>query len=303
MSNFTKILLGMTIVFLSAMLCFCLYIDNTLLFFITFGIVMFCLISLSISKYYYFQSKRWKNVLNKYELEINDIIDNNNKIVDAQNKLYFYREIPVSMSVLKSAGNNAYQYGRRYFDLEANEDFIALFENLHNGFYFIDKNITTLNHEKNNLVNTIKKQIPMHIRLFTGNLDEAIGLHDIVKTPKYPEYRFYYKSNNNRVYKKYSVYFNSQTCESFLNSLKDEHTYNMFVKTQRSLMTDKLRNIIKERDNFTCQICGASIYTHPDIVFHIDHIIPVSKGGITTEDNLQTLCSTCNLKKSNKIIG
>ena len=40
----------------------------------------------------------------------------------------------------------------------------------------------------------------------------------------------------------------------------------------------------------------------PDEVgLEIDHIIPVSKGGKTTPDNLQVLCSKCNRRKSNKI--
>jgi 5-methylcytosine-specific restriction endonuclease McrA len=34
-------------------------------------------------------------------------------------------------------------------------------------------------------------------------------------------------------------------------------------------------------------------------LLHVDHIKPWSHGGETIEDNLQTLCATCNLGKSN----
>ena len=54
---------------------------------------------------------------------------------------------------------------------------------------------------------------------------------------------------------------------------------------------------IKKRDNYTCQLCGK--YMPDEIGLHIDHIIPWSKGGETTMENLQTLCSKCNLGKSN----
>lgn len=58
----------------------------------------------------------------------------------------------------------------------------------------------------------------------------------------------------------------------------------------------KLRYKILKRDNFTCQYCWRSA---PDVILHIDHIIPYSKWGLTKEDNLKTSCQDCNLWKSN----
>jgi len=58
----------------------------------------------------------------------------------------------------------------------------------------------------------------------------------------------------------------------------------------------KLRVKVLERDNYTCQMCGAKA---PDVKLHIDHIIPISRGGVTEEKNLRALCRDCNLGKSN----
>nr|WP_316621057.1 HNH endonuclease [uncultured Ruminococcus sp.] len=60
----------------------------------------------------------------------------------------------------------------------------------------------------------------------------------------------------------------------------------------------RLRFRVMQRDNFKCCICGASPAKDPSVELHIDHIIPWSKGGETVMDNLQTLCSKCNLGKS-----
>lgn len=67
-------------------------------------------------------------------------------------------------------------------------------------------------------------------------------------------------------------------------------------KEQRKLMTAALRKSIAERDNYTCQICGK--YMPDGVGLHIDHIIPVKKGGKSVPSNLRVLCSKCNGRKS-----
>ena len=63
----------------------------------------------------------------------------------------------------------------------------------------------------------------------------------------------------------------------------------------------KLKSLVFERDNATCQHCGANEENEPGVKLVIDHIIPYSKGGETTIDNLQILCRKCNIDKRNKL--
>jgi 5-methylcytosine-specific restriction endonuclease McrA len=49
------------------------------------------------------------------------------------------------------------------------------------------------------------------------------------------------------------------------------------------------------RDRFQCQYCGAK----DDLTF--DHVIPRSKGGRTTWDNVVAACAPCNLRKANRL--
>lgn len=60
----------------------------------------------------------------------------------------------------------------------------------------------------------------------------------------------------------------------------------------------RLRFLVTRRDRFTCRACGRSPANDIGVVLHVDHIVPWSKGGETTFDNLQTLCEKCNLGKS-----
>ena len=79
----------------------------------------------------------------------------------------------------------------------------------------------------------------------------------------------------------------------------ESYRHQMFMRQQRALMSDSLRYDILKRDGYRCHICGA---TQADgVKLHVDHIIPVSKGGRTEPSNLQTLCERCNLGKSNKL--
>lgn len=61
----------------------------------------------------------------------------------------------------------------------------------------------------------------------------------------------------------------------------------------------RLRWHVLRRDRFTCRACGLSPATTPGTELHVDHVIAWSNGGETVLENLQTLCSTCNLGKSN----
>lgn len=70
-------------------------------------------------------------------------------------------------------------------------------------------------------------------------------------------------------------------------------------KNQRKLMTPELRKEIMRRDHYTCQKCGK--YMPDEVGLHIDHIVPVSKGGKTVASNLRVLCSKCNGSKSDKM--
>jgi len=52
-----------------------------------------------------------------------------------------------------------------------------------------------------------------------------------------------------------------------------------------------------EKYNNKCAIC------HKELPLTMDHIIPLSKGGTHTVENIQPLCKSCNSRKSNKIVG
>jgi hypothetical protein len=59
----------------------------------------------------------------------------------------------------------------------------------------------------------------------------------------------------------------------------------------------KLRYRVLVRDNFRCTLCGRSPALEHGVCLHVDHIVPYARGGKTVEENLRTLCETCNWGK------
>ena len=86
------------------------------------------------------------------------------------------------------------------------------------------------------------------------------------------------------------------------NYLKEYFIQNMtflVVKDPQRSFTDEQRAAIYRLGGGVCAICKKHVEEDED--YHADHIIPHSKGGQTKIANAQLLCSTCNLKKNNKV--
>ena len=94
--------------------------------------------------------------------------------------------------------------------------------------------------------------------------------------------------------KAFVEYINQDVSNDFFSEVNSETRGH---KTARDINL-RLRFKVMQRDNFKCCACGASPAKDPSVELHIDHIIPWAKGGETEIDNLQTLCSKCNLGKS-----
>ena len=209
----------------------------------------------------------------------------------------------VSSTVFASAENNPLEYIIKYFYPNK-----RLYPEQIQKLYQLVEELETLKEAKQ-----IIENYKLEYQQFLGNVpnfimenDEAgfysrLGFATIDESTLTVEYKFSYTSNGGLVQRSFTVPMKEETIEELIKALENKLTMNAFVKEQRTLMTKKLRDFIKERDNFTCCNCGNSTHIEPNLLLEIDHIIPVSKGGETKEENLQTLCWKCNRSKSNRI--
>jgi 5-methylcytosine-specific restriction endonuclease McrA len=70
-----------------------------------------------------------------------------------------------------------------------------------------------------------------------------------------------------------------------------------YVKIPRRVALPVSRRGILSRDQYTCQYCGD---TPPRKDLTLDHVLPRSRGGKSTWENVTTACQKCNGRKSNR---
>lgn len=109
----------------------------------------------------------------------------------------------------------------------------------------------------------------------------------------------FYRSNSGNVEDNRYGKINFDELVNLYKEWQNGNKYEETKKQERKIMNDDIRYNVLKRDNYTCQICG--ITAKDGAKLHVDHIIPVSKGGKTVMSNLQTLCDRCNIGKSDKV--
>lgn len=204
-----------------------------------------------------------------------------------------------SSSVVSNASMNEIKYLIKYSNLENNMECLEKLEYCIN---FIDLHCKFCN-KMEELKEQILYQLPKFIKIFINKKKIPFIVCDI----KYElseidiyTFQFLYVSPAGKSYLEYSISITKEVLELLRSELYEKINKKGHSKLQRSAMTNDLRESIKKRDNYTFCICGNSVFNEPNLLLEVDHIIPISKGGKTEANNLQTLCWRCNREKSNK---
>lgn len=207
-----------------------------------------------------------------------------------------------SRQVCGNAQKQPFRYICKYFNIDTNEETLEKFEAVLNDFDAAEEGKVLLKNKKDEILLSIKNDVPGIIRkLFAKDLDKKLGFEEIAFNEVYfPKFTFRYTSSGGNSGSQFTTTMDIPMLERFITYIDENVKRRKSAAGQRALMTQKLRNHIKERDNYTCKNCGNSTYNEANLLLEIDHIVPIAKGGLTEEDNLQTLCWKCNRSKGAK---
>ncbi|MCZ2483911.1 HNH endonuclease [Aquirufa nivalisilvae] len=235
--------------------------------------------------------------------ELNDKSKFNFKRKEWQKNTHNHQVHYCSASICKNASNQPMKYLCKYFNITSDESSLINFESVLNDFAAAQQGKELLWNERDSILNSIRNSVPRLILKFSKDKVirklgfEAYDFSDLY----FPVYTFQYVSAGGNSSFKFDIQLNIENLETLIFYLNDLVKFRNSIKGQRALMTSELREKIKNRDNYCCKKCSISISDEKNLLLEIDHIIPLSKGGVTTEENLQTLCWRCNRTKGSKM--
>ena len=206
-----------------------------------------------------------------------------------------------SLQVVRNASADPLKYVMKYFNIKADEANLADVQNLGEGIVRLEDAVRNLQQRETGITRAVAPP-PFILKHYEQEFMTQVGVAlSPIRVP-YPVYVFEYVSAGGNSSQRSTVKLDTRTIDALIETLSEKIRYRKSAAGQRSLMTARLRSHIKARDNHTCRYCSVSLAAEPHLLLEVDHIVPVSKGGQSTPENLQTLCWRCNRTKSNKLL-
>jgi hypothetical protein len=207
-----------------------------------------------------------------------------------------------SLQVVRNASIDPIKYLIKYFSIKADRETLADVQRVAEDISRLEGAVANVKEREAAI--TARISPPAFIlKRYADEFWNQIGVHLSPITVPYPSYKFQYTSAGGNSGQTTSIELDAPTLEALSATLDQKIRWTKSAAGQRALMTVRLRTEIKERDRYTCLQCGVSVAAEPHLLLEVDHIMPVSKGGLSTPENLQTLCWRCNRTKGAKVVA
>lgn len=203
------------------------------------------------------------------------------------------------LQLVRNAASDPIKYLMKYFDIPPTEEKLEQVEELGESLSRLEAGLRNIR-QRETAISEFAAPPRFITRFFLKEFQEKIGLSIPKIEIPYPVYKFQYVSAGGNSSQETKITLDSRTVDSLIETMAEKIRFRKSAAGQRALMTASFRESIKKRDSFTCRYCSLSLNDEPNLLLEVDHIKPVSKGGLSIEENLQTLCWRCNRAKSNK---
>ena len=205
-----------------------------------------------------------------------------------------------SLQVVRNASIEPIKYFMKYFSIRADQETLADVQRVAEDISRLEEAVSNVKGREAEITARIKPP-KFILKRYAGEFWNQIGAHLSPIQVPYPRYKFQYTSAGGNSGQTSTLELDTPTLDALSATLVQKIRWTKSAAGQRALMTVRLRSEIKQRDHYTCLQCAVSVAAEPHLLLEIDHIMPVSKGGLSTPENLQTLCWRCNRSKGSKI--
>jgi hypothetical protein len=207
-----------------------------------------------------------------------------------------------SLQVVRNAAGDPLKYVMKYFNIAATDTILVDVEGLGQSISRLEDAVRNLKQRENAISNSFNPPAFI-LKHYANEFMSQVGVNLSPVAVPYPEYVFEYVSAGGNSSQRTSFKLDTPAIDALLAALSQKMHFSKSVAGQRALMTAKLRESIKKRDDYACKYCLVSVALEPHLLLEVDHNVPVSRGGLSAVDNLQTLCWRCNRSKSNKLLS
>lgn len=237
------------------------------------------------------------------EVNYKNVGNHNYKRKHISNAKYLPTVYDCSRTVCDGARKQPFKYLCKYFNISSTEDSLEQFETILNNFASAEEGKILSSNKRQEIMQSISSKIPFLIKiLFPNKLESELGFDEFYFNELYfPTFSFRYISSGGNSGSQFDLTLDIPMLERFVTYLSETVKFKKSSQYQRRLMTPKFRQEILTRDNHICKLCENSTNNEPNLLLEVDHIIPLSKGGLTIIENLQTLCWKCNRSKGAKL--
>jgi hypothetical protein len=201
-----------------------------------------------------------------------------------------------SLQVVRNASMEPIKYMMKYFSITADQATLASVQRVAEDISRLEEAVKNVKHREAEIVAKINPPAFI-LKRYAIEFWNLVGVHLSPITVPYPQYKFQYTSAGGNSGQSADIRLDTPTLDALSETLVQKIRWTKSAAGQRALMTAHLRGWIKNRDNHTCLQCGVSVEAEPHLLLEVDHIVPVSRGGLSKPENLQTLCWRCNRSK------
>jgi hypothetical protein len=207
-----------------------------------------------------------------------------------------------SLQVVRNASIDPIKYLMKYFAIKADQETLADVQRVADDISRLEEAVANVKGRESAIAARINPPAFI-LKRYAEEFWDHVGVHLSPITVPYPQYKFQYTSAGGNSGQTSRVELNTATMDALSATLVEKIRWTRSAAGQRALMTARLRTDIKARDRYTCLKCGVSVGAEPHLLLEVDHIMPVSRGGLSAPENLQTLCWKCNRSKGAKTSG